>query len=211
MLRLVADDEDVRAATVGALLAARDLTPALQIRCKECRSRILGRAGYVPRYGPLFTAFWRAEPLYTAGKMVIASGRTLRPRERAAWLGKHTEVTSKTEHADEPVSDGVIALLAVPVGLTADYPDLMVRCKRHGDALLDRLEILEALRAAAAGGDGYYRVAPSGQTYSYAAGRPLDTGATARQNRITLRHKADVMPVEEFDARLHARRHAEDS
>ena len=42
---------------------------------------------------------------------------------------------------------GTIALLELPLGTVQEYPALMVRCLKHGDAILARTEVLSALRS----------------------------------------------------------------
>jgi hypothetical protein len=140
VIRLQADDPGVLALTRTALEQSRHLTPALTIRCVDCRA-VLAHAGYTPT-GPLFTSTWR----YALPADMNLNGQPLNRRRQHRV---EQELGAEVEGAEDiDGTTGVIALLALPAGMPPDYPDLAVRCPRHGDLLLDRLEALERLRGS---------------------------------------------------------------
>lgn len=67
-------------------------------------------------HGPLFTSWWE------------------------------TPVPRRGPRPPTPEPHGVIALLALPFGVEDDHPDLLVRCAVHGDAVLDRTDLVALLR-----------------------------------------------------------------
>jgi len=75
------------------------------------------------------------------------NGRRLSHREALIY---QDAVFPVRERSRRPIPnekiEGTIALLALPPAMHQEYPDLMVRCKRHGDAVLPREELLRDLR-----------------------------------------------------------------
>jgi len=204
MLRLEPTDPAVRARTGAAVLASNEhrVKPTLTVRCAKCRG-LLAQIGDVPAYGPLFTSSWPA--LSDDAVRVVVNGAELRDPRRTRWMAEHYETMAESGRPmDAPIRHAVVALLALPVGMTPDYPDLLVRCpNRHGGTVLDRLVVLKALRE----GHTDYRVTPTGGQLDYIAptGEHLPTGP-AVNSTTTRRLKADVMDVAEFEARLARRR-----
>lgn len=140
MLTLDPFTPEVCALTATALRESRGRSPSLTIRCRA-RSCVLAVVGYTPT-GPLFTSSWHVAP--APHQRVSVNGDELRPRELRMW--NRGRLDSESGHpVDEPGRDGVVALLTVPAGVPEDYPPLLVRCE-HGDAVLDRLEVVEWLR-----------------------------------------------------------------
>jgi hypothetical protein len=125
VIRLEADDPDVRALTVKALADTASRTPGLTIRCANCGAE-LAQAGKT-KFGPLFTSTWTVDDGTIAGA---------RPVDRVAEIVEQSGPPPIEGH-------GVIALLALPPKLPPDHPDLLVRCRDDGDALLDRQTVLE--------------------------------------------------------------------
>jgi hypothetical protein len=143
MLRLEADDEDVRTLTALALQDALGIPdPPLRIVCQQCGA-LLGHGGDTP-HGPLFTSTWTVEP---PGAVVTVSGHRLPHSAATRWIDEHQPLVERTgAPMRNPVRHGVRALLTP--GL-ADYPDLLVRCAKHGSMVLDRDEVLAWVRQAA--------------------------------------------------------------
>jgi hypothetical protein len=74
------------------------------------------------------------------------NGRTLSLKEASRWVDEHEELQeSSGKPLRAPIRHGVRALLTP--GL-ADYPDLLVRCPKHGDQVLERDEVLSWIRQA---------------------------------------------------------------
>ncbi len=142
MIRLEADDSQVRALTVKALadIAARDLKAALTIRCRACGAQ-LAQAG-VTTHGCLFTSAWAVErPDVVA---ITVNGIRLSPREALKYRPR--VIVEQSGPTNESDRHGVIGLLTVAPTLPQDYPDLLVRCPDDGDAVLDRHQVLAWLR-----------------------------------------------------------------
>lgn len=145
MLRLQADDPAVLARTLRALEASAGARP-VALRCSECGT-VLARVG-TTTHGPLFTSSWPVEvpSPWMGGWVRAADGAPLSRRhvlamERAATTDRSgAEWTGVERH-------GVIALLALPPALAQDYPDLLVRCPRHGAAVLERHDVLDWMHA----------------------------------------------------------------
>ena len=143
-LRLEALDPAVWALTLEAVAASKHDDRCLRVVCREC-GRALAWAG-VTKKGPLFTSSWVTEIEHDED--MVLDARRLRSRERRLALeAMDAEITTEGPSMDRG-RDGVVALLALPVGMTPDYPDLLVRCDIHGDAVLDRAETLNRVRAA---------------------------------------------------------------
>jgi len=143
-LRLEALDPAVWALTLEAVAASKHDDRCLRVVCREC-GRALAWAG-VTKKGPLFTSSWVTEIEHDED--MVLDARRLRPGERRLALeAAGAEITTEGPSMDQG-RDGVVSLLALPVGMTPDYPDLLVRCDSHGDAVLDRAETLARVRAA---------------------------------------------------------------
>lgn len=127
LLHIEAEDEAVWARTLDALADSRGVAPSVRVWCDRCPGRDLAEAG-MTKYGPLFTSSWSTPPLPAAAAV----------RKVARRLRWSTDGVAGTE--------GVIALLRLPPDLPQDYPDLMVRCPKHGDAVLRRLDVVAKVR-----------------------------------------------------------------
>lgn len=145
-LRLQAEDPDVLARTEEALKLSTAISkPALEIRCQACGSSLAGVAD-IPGFGPLFVSSW--ENVIDVGPHVVdKDGGELSARARAKKRKKDWTLVSSSgppmTGAYEP--HGVIALIGSD---SADCPDLLVRCRTHHDAVLDRIEVIKWLRSS---------------------------------------------------------------
>lgn len=142
VLRLNAVNEEVWRRTGKAVSDSMRRKPSLEVWCGRC-GRHLGAAGS-GTYGPLFTSSWLVElPLASA---TYVNGRRLSRRETLIY---QDTVFPARERSGAPIPnekiEGTIALLALPPELHQEYPDLMVRCKHHGDAVLAREDVLRDL------------------------------------------------------------------
>ncbi len=108
----------------------------VRLRCADCGTKI-GKVADTP-HGALFTSSWRVEIAET--ERVKVDGRELLPRERARFDKAHLPVESGPQ-PDRVEVHGSLAMLAAE-----SSSDLLVRCPEHGDAVLDRLELLKMLR-----------------------------------------------------------------
>lgn len=131
---------EVQRLTRRALEASRAVPPSLIIRCADCGAK-LAQAGYTPA-GPLFTSSWVEAP--ELGITVYTAEGELDPFAAERWLRRHHG--PEGAHRPPVDRDGTIALLTLPPGTADDFPDLVVRCNAHGDAVLDRVEVLAWLR-----------------------------------------------------------------
>ena len=143
VLRLNAVNAEVWRRTGEALLDSAGREPSPKVQCGRC-GRNLGavRSG---KYGPLFTSSWPVElPLAFA---TYVNGQRLSRREA---LNYQDAVYPVRERRGRPIPsekiEGTIALLALPAEMHQEYPDLMVRCEGHGDAVLAREDLLKDLR-----------------------------------------------------------------
>ena len=132
MLRLEVQSEDVWNLTLQAMATAHDLGAehSLEIRCVAggC-GQLLGVAGMVPVQSP-----------------ITYKGATMSERRARHLLAQSNNVTITGEPLLE-VPTGVIGLIGE--GLD-EYPDLLVRCAKHGDLVLDRAEVLRMVGDTAA-------------------------------------------------------------
>lgn len=128
-------------------------TPRVHIRCGCGRS--LGALDVVTQ-GPLFISAWDTPPpdtwKDTGVKVFTSTDGEVDPKQFFADL-PHRDYGSETTHGRECV----IALIANDL---ADYPDLLVRCARHGDRILDRHDALDHLRQHPPGTTGTWVVDP---------------------------------------------------
>jgi hypothetical protein len=149
LLRLEADDPEVLRLTALALQDSNspDLDPPLRIVCngyggKPC-GVTLARAGDT-NHGPLFTSSWKVTP--DPGHVIVHNGRQLKPWEARDWIEEHEELVYREGRPlRDDIRHGVRALLKP--GLR-DYPNLLVVCEKHGDAVLDREKVVSWLREA---------------------------------------------------------------
>jgi hypothetical protein len=126
VIRLEADDPQVRARTLDALADSAGRKPSLTIRCSKCGA-LLAQAGRT-KFGPLFTSLWTAE-----NKLI---GETRQVDRMYTVIEQSGPPIGGEQH-------GVIALLDLPPALS---PDLLVRCRDHGDDVLELQQVLTWLR-----------------------------------------------------------------
>jgi hypothetical protein len=137
-LRLEADDPRVIELTLRALAAARQKpTPALTFKCKRCGKK-LAFAGQT-EHGPLFVSTWMV-PIMSG---VVLNGKHLTAREVRKESADNIVFERGRQDFEEP--HGTLALFELPGGMAQDYPDLLVRCSKHGDAVLERETVLAFL------------------------------------------------------------------
>lgn len=208
MLRLMADDPAVVELTGAAVSASNEhrVKPTLQIICQKCGS-VLAKVGDT-ECGPLFTSVWTiASPLFF---VEYVRGRKLSRKQALANMERHL-VSRSGQAMDASRHNCVVALLALPANVAPDYPDLLVRCAKHGDAILDRLETLQWLRESAQKPQRR-RVTVSRPFAEYTVPAvPPWAGAPAKINSETYRLAGDVMNVEDFRRRLAERRRIADT
>lgn len=154
-IRIQADDPDVLALTAQAVRESNQKrNTTLTIRCSTCGAE-LAQVGDYPS-GVLFSS-WISTPALNAWATAVRGEPVLERHAAgeeptgpvdmatfARWLT--TDTGSEPGSTDRPV--GVIALLALPHEVAQDYPDLLVRCSRHGAAVLDRRSVLAMSRAS---------------------------------------------------------------
>jgi hypothetical protein len=94
--------------------------------------------------GPLVTTSWTVElqlPFRIFVNERELGSAAARRKDRDMW-----ETTHQSGRPDEPEIHGTLALLQLPADFVQEYPDIMVRCNKHGDAILDRLQLIAWLR-----------------------------------------------------------------
>ncbi len=147
VLKLNPEGRDVWRLTWDALLDSNSRKHSLTVKCRErgC-GNTLARAG-TTKYGPLFVSWWTVELPLGYGETYV-DGRKLSRREELRFRELFLPIV-KSSGAPIPDGrvDGTIALLALPPEMRQEYPALMVRCPDHGDATLERLDILDDLRS----------------------------------------------------------------
>lgn len=129
--------------------ASADAKPTLKIRCADPCGALLGRVGSTSA-GPLFTSSWVVElPLpyqIQVGDRVLGRGEAVRwdrgERDRTVVATSGPAMTYSGR-------DGLFAALAIPPDLPQTYTPLYVRCDMHGDAVIDRSAVINALRGKA--------------------------------------------------------------
>lgn len=141
MLRLEVQSDEVWNLTLQAMACAHELGAkhTLEIRCAaggRC-GQLLAVAGEVPGYGPLFTSRW----MVPVQSPITYKGASMSERRARRLLAQSDNVTVTGEPLLE-VPTGAIGLIGD--GLD-EYPDLLVRCPKHGDHLVDRGEVLAML------------------------------------------------------------------
>ena len=153
-------------------LFAEHVRVELDVRCRAGGDS--SGAGETP-HGPLFIAVWRVPALGT----IAFNGEHLAKRqERGAWKSMRA-ARGRRQLGPDAADEGVetsIGLLALLVSLPSEYPDFMVRCPDHGDAVVDRLEVLTRLRS----GDRSMKVDTSFPRCAYTKPREWNDEATRR-------------------------------
>jgi hypothetical protein len=129
-LRINVADDDVWRATLAAVAAGS--SPTVTYRCQRCGAQLAG-AAKTP-YGPLFIATWQVPAV--SGH--VLNGRRLTERE---YRKRFPPLYERGQPTLE-IPESTLALLQVPAGMRAEYPDLLVRCTRDGDAVLERSVVL---------------------------------------------------------------------
>jgi hypothetical protein len=138
------DDDTVWALTLDAVKDSQGRKQSLTVRCSQCR-RALAGAGQT-KNGALFVSYWELEQGFTG---VFYKGQRVPRRVAIKGLDRIMPVVDQSGPASsEPAGQFGFALLELPCELAQDYPDLLVRCARHGDAVLNRIEVLELLGQA---------------------------------------------------------------
>lgn len=145
-IRLEPNDPEVLKYVASALSTSVGIKPRLRFRCDKCGS-LLAEVGDVLGHGALFVSSWEVEARDIC--RVDVNGRELRPRERQRWMSDHYTISGPSESVEEPSQHGVIAVLQLPLQMAQDYPDLLMRCEKHGDYIANRLETLKRLRKGA--------------------------------------------------------------
>lgn len=112
------DEGELHALMTRAYNEAAKRGPRLRFFCSGNGGSCSRRLGVVvlTTYGPLFVSWW---PVFDDTAEVLKWESTLH---------------------------SVVTLLEVPAGTPAFYADLLLRCKDHGDVVLDRLETLSLAR-----------------------------------------------------------------
>jgi hypothetical protein len=207
-LRLEADDPAVLERTGRALEDSVSIRrPPLRLTCHQCGHE-LARVGDTA-HGPLFVSSWEVPA--PEAHVYVVNGERLRPRAAHQFMEQHTELIEQAgPPMGTPFIHGVTALLALPAGMTPDYPDLLVRCNKHGDKVLDRIEVIAWLRAVkpnhvesrpitvrrADTEDGHLHYRESG---------PIPGPQRRTAQSETRRIKTDAMPIPELERRLRER------
>jgi hypothetical protein len=208
LLRLQADDPAVLERTGRALADSQPIgRPPLSFICDQC-GRTLARVGDTA-HGPLFTSTWEVPA--PMGQVIVVNGERLRPRAARRFVEQHTDLVEESgKSMATPLAHSVVALLALPAGMTQDFPDLVVRCNAHGDAILDRIGVIARLRTVkpnqidsqsitvtrADTEDGHLPYRVPGEMPG-----PQQLSTQSETRRI----KMDAMPLEEFDRRMQER------
>jgi hypothetical protein len=208
LLRLQADDPAVLEQTGRALADSQSIgRPSLSFTCDQC-GRTVARVGDTP-HGPLFTSTWEIpapEPV-----VIVLDGERLRPRAARRFVEQHTDLVGESgKSITAPLAHGVVALLALPAGMTQDFPDLVVRCNAHGDAVLNRIGVLARLRAIRRNQiDSQSITLARADTEDghlpYRAPEVMPAPQQLSTRRETRRIKMDAMPLDEFERRMQER------
>ena len=205
VLRLEADDPAVLEFTGLALHDSVDIPDPPRLLCKSCQ-RKLGAAGDTA-HGPLFVSSWEYEP--PLSHSVTVNGRRLSRRAAIRWREEHDELVERRgEPLHKPLEHGVTALLLLPAELAQDYPDLLVRCDKHGDTVLDRAQVIGWLRQAALK-PFRMKVAVSKLFSEYRDPRPTPGPSGGSHQLEVWRVRFDAMSVDEYERRRH--QHGADS
>lgn len=207
-LRLQADDSAVLERTGQALADSEHIArPPLSLTCDQC-GHTLARVGDTA-HGPLFTSTWEVPA--PMAQVIVVNDERLRPRAARRFVEQHSDLVDQTgKPMATPLVHGVVALLALPAGMTPDFPDLVVRCNPHGDAILDRIGVIARLRAVkpnhidsqpitvtrADTEDGHLPYRVPGEMPG-----PQQRNTQRETRRITM----DAMPLDEFERRMQER------
>ncbi len=137
-LQLVPKGAEVVERTLDAVDDSLGQEPELVVRCRSCHTK-LAFAGST-EFGPLFTSTW-TEPL--VAPIDVNGEPALYRTEARRRLEEGADVETE---GDFDVKSGSVALLALPESISApEYPALVVRCNRHGWAVLSRTWVLNQL------------------------------------------------------------------
>jgi len=135
-------DPEVWALTIAACRSVNGADAPLKIQCSRCH-KLLAIAGDTS-FGYLFHSAWVVEKPLDFD--VESNGVTLSRRQAL----KFRELINPVERSSGPPiveqnRHGAIVLLA-PTAPELDRPELMVRCADHGDVVLERSQVADALR-----------------------------------------------------------------
>jgi hypothetical protein len=208
LLRLHADDSAVLERTGRALADSQAIgRPPLNFTCDQC-GHTLAHVGDTA-HGPLFTSTWEIPA--PMSQVIVVNGERLRPRAARRFVEQHTDLVEESgKSMATPLAHGVVALLALPADMTQDFPDLVVRCNAHGDAILDRIDVIARLRAVRPNQIDIQSitvtraVAEDGHL-AYRVPREMPGPQQLSTQRETRRFKMDAMPLDEFERRMQER------
>lgn len=175
--RLTTRDPIAWERTTHALADTATITNPLEVRCKACGALLARMAD--TDHGPLFTSSWEV-PARSPVRVVV-DGKQLNPRAQRRFEADNLEVVTESGPAiDRPEVHGTIGLLALPAAYPQDYPDFMVRCVRHGDAVVDRIALLKWLREGTSP-----RLVLDGTRIDYEKPEPTGDGVRQSSSRTT--------------------------
>ncbi len=136
---------EARELTAELIRASQGRTPSLTIWCAipQCQT-VLARAGHTSA-GPLFTSTWTVPAPRTITE--VNGAPLTRSAERGFIESAFGPVACESgPPLERDLAQGVFAAVAPPPGQADDHPPLLVRCAEHGDAVLDRVEVMAHLR-----------------------------------------------------------------
>jgi hypothetical protein len=136
-LRIDVDDPEVLE-LLDQAVARKPLDPKPRIRifCDQCSRKMADV--WSTQFGPLFLSHWELEDRLMFD-VRDAHGSQIPERQAIKVLTERENVTIESSNTKD--LHAVVALLDLPAELAQDYPDLLVRCSTHGDAVLDRMAI----------------------------------------------------------------------
>ncbi|MCI1962634.1 MAG: hypothetical protein LKJ18_00595 [Ancrocorticia sp.] len=127
-----------------------------KVRCSIC-NEWLGTAA-TTTVGPGFAGTYRDYgPMFYE---IRINGEPLKPREMIEYMKARATVV-EGDYWDKQ-RRGYFAPLAIPPDLPQEYVPLVVRCMKHGDLILDRTDVITALRRKFK----TLRVTPLGERYT---------------------------------------------
>jgi hypothetical protein len=202
VLRPQADDLGVLELTAQAM--AEPGSPPLTFVCSQCGHR-LARAGITPSGRLLFTSSWEVPA--PQGEVVTVNGEQLGQYAARKFIKQNTEPVSESgKPVDSPLKHYVAALLILPRDVSQDFPDLIVRCGRHYDAVLNRIAVVKRLRAVRPNRDEKQRITlrrfdTEDGHLVYRSPIPMPGRQKHTVQSETRQFRFDVMPLEEFERR----------
>lgn len=145
MNRVSLDPTTPEARRLTAELVRASREPTLTVRCASpgCGA-VLGYAADTSA-GPLFTSSWSVP----APRLITGvNGAPISRRSERDLLGRLFGPVAEQSGAplERDLAQGVLAAVAPPPGQADDHPPLLVRCAKHGDAILPRAEVMARLR-----------------------------------------------------------------